>query len=222
MTREAWGKYDKEEDRFHPLSHHCMDVADDLRADLDELFAQSRAERKKVLLDRDRQYNPEATPTSLALASHRSNFALVGTPSVVAWIDWILGREGDEEDRSPAIFFEVPYAGRRFLVSADFVWPYDGIVSPGVVWERCTLRGFRRSGLGRSVSHCGQLYGVNVAHRSNGFECHVTGSLDSPFLIPGRRLRQVCHRLDGLTMIGDKEEFAAPANSRMMTVLQTK
>ena len=27
MTREAWGKYDREEDRFHPLSHHCMDVA---------------------------------------------------------------------------------------------------------------------------------------------------------------------------------------------------
>ena len=25
MTREAWGKYDKEEDRFHPLSHHYMD-----------------------------------------------------------------------------------------------------------------------------------------------------------------------------------------------------
>ena len=173
------------------LEDDVATVADDLRADLDELFAQSRAERKKVLLDRDRQYNPEATPTSLALASHRSNFALMGTPSVVAWIDWILGREGDEEDRSPAIFFEVPYAGRRFLVSADFVWPYDGIVSPGVVWERCTLRGFRRSGLGRSVSHCGQLYGVNVAHRSNGFECHVTGSLDSPFLIPGRRLRQI-------------------------------
>ena len=27
MTREAWGKYDREEDRFHSLSHHCMDVA---------------------------------------------------------------------------------------------------------------------------------------------------------------------------------------------------
>ena len=27
MTREAWGKFDREEDKFHPLSHHCMDVA---------------------------------------------------------------------------------------------------------------------------------------------------------------------------------------------------
>ena len=27
MTREAWGKCDKEEGGFHPLAHHCMDVA---------------------------------------------------------------------------------------------------------------------------------------------------------------------------------------------------
>ena len=27
MTREAWGKFDKEESGFHPLAHHCMDVA---------------------------------------------------------------------------------------------------------------------------------------------------------------------------------------------------
>ena len=72
--------------------------------------------------------SPELTPTSLALASHRSNFALMGAPSVVAWIDWILGRGGDEEDRLPAIFLEIPYAGRRFLVSANFVWPYDGLL----------------------------------------------------------------------------------------------
>ena len=80
--------------------------------------------------------SPESTPTSLALASHRSNFALMGAPSVVAWIDWILGREGDEEDRLPAVFLEVPYAGRRFLVSADFVWPYDGLLG----WRDSLLR----------------------------------------------------------------------------------
>ena len=71
---------------------------------------------------------PEVTPTSLASASHRSNFALMGASSVVAWIDWILGRGGEEEDRSPAIFLEVPYAGRRFLVSANFFWPYGGLM----------------------------------------------------------------------------------------------
>ena len=96
--------------------------------------------------------SPELTPTSLALASHRSNFALMGAPSVVAWIDWILGREGDEEDRLPAIFLEVPYAGRRFLVSANFVWPYDGrlgwedsLLGPVEMWPRLYRRlPFRR------------------------------------------------------------------------------
>ena len=80
--------------------------------------------------------SPESTPTSLALASHRSNFALMGASSVVAWIDWVLGRGGDEEDRSPAIFLEVPYAERRFLVSADFVWPYDELLG----WRNSLLR----------------------------------------------------------------------------------
>src|SRR5579872_52162 len=31
----------------------------------------------------------EATPTSLALSAHRSNFSLMNAPSVVQWIDWI-------------------------------------------------------------------------------------------------------------------------------------
>ena len=68
--------------------------------------------------------SPELTPTSLALASHRSNFALIGAPSVVAWIDWLLGREDAPEDRSPAIFLEVTYAGRKFLLPTDVVSPY--------------------------------------------------------------------------------------------------
>lgn len=31
--------------------------------------------------------NPEATPTSLALSTHRSNFSLMNAPSVARWID---------------------------------------------------------------------------------------------------------------------------------------
>ena len=27
MAREAWGKFDREQGEFHPLAHHCMDVA---------------------------------------------------------------------------------------------------------------------------------------------------------------------------------------------------
>ena len=92
--------------------------------------------------------SPELTRTSLALASHRSNFALMGAHSVVAWIDWILGWEGDEENRLPAIFLEVPYAGRRFLVSDNLFWPYDGLLGwrdspPGPLEMRPTL--YRRA-----------------------------------------------------------------------------
>ena len=72
--------------------------------------------------------SPESTPTTLALASHRSNFGLMGARSVVTWIDGILGREVDEEDRLPAMFLEVPYAGRKFLLSADFILPFDELL----------------------------------------------------------------------------------------------
>ena len=37
-----------------------------------------------------------------------------------------------------------------------------------------------------------------------------------------RRQDACASAVDGLTMIGDKEEFTASANSRMVTVLQTK
>lgn len=73
----------------------------------------------------------ESTPTTLALASHRSNFALMGARSVVNWIDWLLGRDVDDEDRLPEIFLEVPYAGRRFLLSADFSFPYEDLLETG-------------------------------------------------------------------------------------------
>jgi hypothetical protein len=59
----------------------------------------------------------ELTPTSVALATHRSNFLLMGARPVVEWIDWIRALDELPRDREPVVFLRVLYAGRRFLAS---------------------------------------------------------------------------------------------------------
>ena len=51
--------------------------------------------------------SPEAAPTSLALASHRSNFAIMDAPNIVRWIDWV--RDGGErsDDMQPSLFVRI-------------------------------------------------------------------------------------------------------------------
>ena len=68
--------------------------------------------------------SPEAAPTSLALASHRSNFAIMDAPSIVRWIDWV--RDGGErsDDMQPSLFVRIPYAGRVFLCSMEMGGPF--------------------------------------------------------------------------------------------------
>ena len=68
--------------------------------------------------------SPEAAPTSLALASHRSNFAIMDAPSIVRWIDWV--RDGGErsDDMQPSLFVRIPYAGRVFLCSLEMGGPF--------------------------------------------------------------------------------------------------
>lgn len=70
--------------------------------------------------------SPEAAPTSLALAAHRSNFAIMDAPSIVRWIDWV--RDGGErsDDMQPSSFIRIPYAGRVFLCSMEMDWPLGG------------------------------------------------------------------------------------------------
>lgn len=66
----------------------------------------------------------EAAPTSLALASHRSNFAIMDAPNIVRWIDWV--RDGGErsDDMQPSLFVRIPYAGRVFLCSMEMGGPF--------------------------------------------------------------------------------------------------
>lgn len=65
-------------------------------------------------------------PTSLALAAHRSNFAIMDAPSIVRWIDWVRGGGERADEMEPSLFVRVPYAGRVFLCSMEMDWPFGG------------------------------------------------------------------------------------------------
>ncbi|MDP2411477.1 MAG: hypothetical protein Q8M26_14480 [Pseudolabrys sp.] len=62
--------------------------------------------------------------TSLALASHRSNFLLMGAYRIVEWIDWLRGAGERPDDDFIAPFVIVELAGRRFWVSMETLLPY--------------------------------------------------------------------------------------------------
>ena len=99
--------------------------------------------RSRILKNPVEPANPESTPTSLALATHRSNFSLMDASRVVAWIDWVRGGMEDVDSILPAIFLQIPYAGRMFLASAESLWPYHpywywlaDLPSDLVLWSR--------------------------------------------------------------------------------------
>jgi len=93
---------------------------------------------------------PEATPTSLALATHRSNFSLMNAASVVRWIDWVRNGGERPDEMSPVSLIQVPYAGRMFLACMETGWPsgdypdwLDDLWHPGWwhhLWRRHRLR----------------------------------------------------------------------------------
>lgn len=70
---------------------------------------------------------PGATPTSLVLATHRSNFSLINAPTVAQWIDWV--RDGGEppDHTSPLSFIQIPYAGRIFLACMESRWSFGDL-----------------------------------------------------------------------------------------------
>jgi hypothetical protein len=65
-----------------------------------------------------------SVPTSLALASHRSNFLLMGATQVVAWIDWLRGAGDRPGGDTGTTFFTIETSGRTFLVAAEYFLPY--------------------------------------------------------------------------------------------------
>lgn len=66
-----------------------------------------------------------ATPTSIALVAHRSNFVLMGGDEVVDWIDWVRTVDDAPPEPLPVEFLRIQYAGRRFLVHASSLWWID-------------------------------------------------------------------------------------------------
>ncbi len=63
----------------------------------------------------------EGVPAPIVLATHRSNFILMGVPEVVDWIDWLRGGDGAAPDQEPVPFLRLQYAGRTYLTSAPWV-----------------------------------------------------------------------------------------------------
>ena len=59
---------------------------------------------------------PEGAPASIALATHRSNFLLIGAPDVTNWIDWARSPGVAPPERSDVPFCRLGYAGRTYLL----------------------------------------------------------------------------------------------------------
>jgi hypothetical protein len=60
---------------------------------------------------------------SIVLSTHRSNFTLMGSRTIVDWIDRVRGSAEASEVPSrdaDAYFLRVPFGGRNFLVATDF------------------------------------------------------------------------------------------------------
>ncbi|MBY5798974.1 hypothetical protein [Rhizobium leguminosarum] len=65
---------------------------------------------------------PGGTPAPIALATHRSNFMLMGVPEVVDWIDWLRVPHRAMPERDPIPFLRLQYAGGYYLTSAPWFW----------------------------------------------------------------------------------------------------
>lgn len=64
---------------------------------------------------------PEGTPAPIVLATHRSNFTLMGVPEVVDWIDWLRAVDGAVPEQEPVPLLRLQYAGRTYLTSVPWV-----------------------------------------------------------------------------------------------------
>ncbi|MBX5086730.1 hypothetical protein HJB56_28815 [Rhizobium lentis] len=61
--------------------------------------------------------------TTIALATHRSNFLLMGASQIVDWVDWLTVPGEFPADSGPVTFVRLSYAGRWYLGSAFPIWP---------------------------------------------------------------------------------------------------
>ena len=64
---------------------------------------------------------PEGTPASMALATHRSNFLLMGALDVTNWIDWVRLPDSAPPERSDVPLLRFDYAGRTYLAASPWL-----------------------------------------------------------------------------------------------------
>jgi hypothetical protein len=64
---------------------------------------------------------PARTPAPMALATHRSNFLLMGAPEVTRWIDWIRFSDSAPPERIDVRFLRFDYAGRTYLAAMPWL-----------------------------------------------------------------------------------------------------
>jgi hypothetical protein len=69
---------------------------------------------------------PEGTPASMALATHRSNFLLMGAPDVTNWIDWLRLPDSAPPERGDVPLLRFDYAGRTYLAATPWLPRPDG------------------------------------------------------------------------------------------------
>lgn len=69
---------------------------------------------------------PEDAPASMALATHRSNFLLMGAPGVANWIDWLRLPDSAPPERSDVPLLRLGYAGRTYLAATPWLWRPGG------------------------------------------------------------------------------------------------
>lgn len=93
----------------------------------------SLSEPKPTRPKREKRFPPPQQPpfprdqapqTSIALATHRSNFFLMGSDQIVGWIDWAGSLDSRPPEPSAVAFLRIRYAGRPYLVHpSSFWWP---------------------------------------------------------------------------------------------------
>lgn len=63
----------------------------------------------------------EGAPASMALATHRSNFLLMGAPDLTSWIDWMRLPDSAPPERSDVPLLRFDYAGRTYLAASPWL-----------------------------------------------------------------------------------------------------
>ena len=100
---------------------------------------------------------PEATPASMALATHRSNFLLMGAPDVTNWIDWLRFPDSAPPERTDVPLLRFDYAGRTYLAATPWLsrpegppWWIDDFFDHHGWWRFAQRTRFSRPGHPRS------------------------------------------------------------------------